>query len=552
MLCMTNSASAQNWQWAERAGGKGGDGGTAICLDKFGNSYVTGYFSDTASFGSFTLISPSGGNAFVAKFDAFGTILWARRIGEVSATGIGVDASGYCFVTGNFATPIFYFDTVPLLHLGGYDDIFILKLNSNGDLIWAKGAGGKNDKAGAGANALCVDQTGHFFIAGGFGDTASFGTKELVSIGASDIFVAKYDNYGTCLWAKRAGGRGDEGAQGISVDSVGNCFIAGQYNSFTLQFDSVIIVNRGSNSAFVAKYNSDGDAVWAKSGAGQSLIRAYAVASDKGGNCYATGIFDSYSAGKPDTVYIDSTMLPGGKGDIFIVKFNPDGKVEWATQAGGVSDGGFGICTDHAGNVIVTGTVGNSNPIKFDTIEFEDGAVAGDIFVAKYNMNGRVVWAKKVGGSGGDQGSAIAADANGDCYVTGYFAPNSGQNPRFDTITLSGTGARDMFIAKIGGGAPSEVSQVNIPIPQTAIYPNPSSNSSTIVLAPEQAAREFQVKVYDVLGRDLTCEFDVRFFDDIITLGRQNAPSGAYCYQILSKVYSQSLSIIGTGKFILQ
>jgi hypothetical protein len=332
--------------------------------------------------------------------------------------------------------------------------------------------------------------------------------------------------------------------------------VTGEYGPDSVQFDSLRLSVRFPgflmHDGFIVKYNPEGNAVWAKDIGGQLPSRGYAIASDKNGNCYITGHFGSSTADGPDTAYVDNIVLSGDKGgDIFIIKIDPAGKIEWATQPS-PGGGGYALCVDKMGDVIVSGVVANYNPMIFDTIAFTNGAPCGDIFLVKYNSNGRVVWAKQMGGWEYDEGRAITIDSKNNCYLTGIFSP-SGHPPMFDTILVPDSDIRryNMFVAKITDEAMSGITQREIPSQREILYPNPSSTSTTFLLN-DTDTRAIQIKVFDVLGRDRSSEFSIVFFTNKITLDRQKVSSGTYCYQLQNKVVSQPFSIIGTGKFVIQ
>ena len=180
-----------NWLWAKQAGGISGDKGYSIAVDAYGNSYITGYFRESATFGTTTLTSSSdyGSDIFVAKMDINGNWLWAKQaMGTYSNYGndIAVDANGNSYVTGYFwgnAT----FGTTTLTSSGQYD-IFVAKMDSNGNWLWAKQAGGTSYDDGY---SIAVDDNGNSYVTGYFKSNATFGTTTLTSGGIYDIFVAK-------------------------------------------------------------------------------------------------------------------------------------------------------------------------------------------------------------------------------------------------------------------------------------------------------------------------------------------------------------------------
>ncbi|MDD4309565.1 MAG: SBBP repeat-containing protein, partial [Candidatus Cloacimonetes bacterium] len=285
--------SSGNFLWAKQAGGTSFDHGYCISTDSNGNCYVTGYFYGTAIFGATTLTSngSSGyGDIFIAKLDANGNYLWVKQAGGTSndiGYGIATDSNGNSYVTGYFAGTA-TFGTTSLTSSGGYD-IFIAKLDTNGNYLWAKKAGGTSTDEG---NGIATDSSGNSYVTGYFNGTATFGTTTLTSNGSSysDIFIAKLDTNGNYLWAKNAGGTSGDYGYGISTDSSGNSYVTGYFNG-TATFVTTSLTSSGSNDIFIAKLDTDGNYQWAKKAGSASDDYGYGIATDSSGNSYVTGSF---------------------------------------------------------------------------------------------------------------------------------------------------------------------------------------------------------------------------------------------------------------------
>ena len=405
ILPMSPALRAQDLAWAKRAGGTGFDEGRGIAVDGSGNSYVTGNFVGSATFGpgesnETTLTSAGGEDIFVAKYGASSDLVWAKRAGDTSfdgGQGIAVDGSGNSYVTGNFEDAATFGpgeSNETTLTSAGFGDIFVAKYDASGDLVWAKRAGGTSDDQGIG---IALDGSGNSYATGLFQGSATFGpgeTNETTLTGVFDIFVAKYDASGELVWAKRAGGTSDDGGIGIALD--------------------------GS------------------------------------GNSYATGLFQGSATFGPGET--NETTLTGVF-DIFVAKYDASGELVWAKRAGGTSDdGGVGIALDGAAHSYVTGQfVGSATFGPGETNETTlTSAGSDDIFVAKYDASGDLVWAKRAGGTGFDEGRGIAVDGSGNSYVTGRFNDLATFGPGgTNETTLTSAGSDDIFVAKYGGGVPA-------------------------------------------------------------------------------------------------
>jgi len=368
--------------------------------------------------------------------------LWVKNAGGTNydySNGIAVDADGNSYVTGYFEGSSTFCSTV--LTSSGYYDIFVAKLDSSGNWEWAKKAGGTNYDF---SYSIAVDTSGSCYITGEFFDYATFGDIILTSNGSYDIFIAKLDSNGNWLWAKNAGGTGDDIGYGIAVDASGNSYVMGNFFSTTATFGSTTLTSNGVSDIFVAKLDSSGNWLWAKNAGGTSFDYGSGIAVDASGNSYVTGYF-------ADSATFGSTSLTSnGYYDIFIVKLDSDGNWLWAQNAGGTDgDWGYGIAVDTSGNSYITGYFADSATFGSTTLtNYGDE----DIFIAKLDSSGNWLWANKAGGTDGDWGKDIAVDANRNSYVTGYFRGTTTVGATFGNITIYGSGISsnyNVFVAKV-------------------------------------------------------------------------------------------------------
>ncbi|MFO7659794.1 MAG: SBBP repeat-containing protein, partial [Candidatus Cloacimonadaceae bacterium] len=240
-----------NWLWAAGAGGNYNSGGLGISVDNFGNSYITGTYEATIMIGTESLSNSGNNDVFIAKLDTNGNWLWARRAGGTSndiSSGIIVDNFGNCYVSGYFNGAADFGAT--LLTTGGNYDVFAVKLDANGNWLWAVNAGGTGNDY---ANALVLDRNNCcIFLTGSFYNAAQFGTNFMTSSGESDIFVARLDSDGNWLWATRGGGASSEEGLGISTDGKGNCYVTGEFYN-DIQFGVMTLTGNGNSDVYVVK-----------------------------------------------------------------------------------------------------------------------------------------------------------------------------------------------------------------------------------------------------------------------------------------------------------
>jgi hypothetical protein len=318
LLCTTFIfAQSDVWQWVEQAGGIGNDYGRSITIDSSGNSYITGYFYGTASFGSTTLTTTGSGavDIFVAKLDSSGNWLWAKQAGGNNwdvGFGIATDSSGNSYVTGFFAESASFGSTT--LTSSGGEDIFVAKLDSSGNWLWAKQAGGTGLDIGYG---IATDSSGNSYVTGFFAESASFGSTTLTSSGGEDIFVAKLDSSGNWLWVKQAGGNNWDVGFGIATDSSGNSYITGLFAEFA-SFGSTTLTSSGQDDIFVAKLDNNGNWLWVKQAGGISSDEGFAITTDSSENSYVTGYYQGTAS------FGSIELTSSGGNDIFIAKLGAE------------------------------------------------------------------------------------------------------------------------------------------------------------------------------------------------------------------------------------
>lgn len=342
---------AGNVLWAQRFGGTSNDRGTSVTTDKDGNVFLTGYFySPTIVFGTDTLKNAGNvGDIFIVKFDGSGEILWAKREGGVGLEiphSIHVDSGNNILVTGRFSSNSITFGSTTLLQAGSMD-VFLVKYNAKGELLWAKGAGGGSNDEGY---CVTTDVSGNIYVAGYFTQPSNFGNLKLTSAGISDMFLVKYDKDGNVIWAKGAGGKGDDRATGLQTDAAGNCYLTGFYTNDSISFGQLIIPNDSLDNSFIARYDIDGNVVWAKGIGGDCEAKDLALFNN---NIYVSGQFNA------DTLkYGSSTLILNGNSDFFLLNCDTNGNAKWAIKQSADGKGGesaISVATDNSGNVIVTG-----------------------------------------------------------------------------------------------------------------------------------------------------------------------------------------------------
>ncbi len=399
-LAFASNTQAQSFTWAKNMGGASLDNGLSIAVDASGNVYTTGYFQGTADFDP----------------------------------GAGVSN---------------------LTSMGG-TDIFISKVNSSGNFVWAKQIGGSSFDYG---RSIKVDASGNVYTTGHFNGSVDFnpgaGTFSLTTTGPDDIFVSKLDASGNFVWAKQMGGANADFAYAIALDASGNVYTTGSFNigaDFNPGAATFNLFSSGGYDIFVSKLDANGNFVWAKNMGSSLQDFGICLTLDASGNVYTSGYFEGTADFDPSAASF--TMTSVNARDIFISKLDASGNFVWAKQiGGGGNQTANAITTDANGNVYTTGSfagVADFDPSVASYTIPVFGGLGEDIFISKLDASGNFVWAKSMGGIGFDISRGITIGAAGDVYTTGEFYSTVDFNPGVGTYTVAGlSSSNDAFISKL-------------------------------------------------------------------------------------------------------
>jgi hypothetical protein len=533
-ITVNSWGQAPNWLWSKSAGGNNSDFTSDITVDANGNSYLVGAFrSPTISFGGITLTNAdnSGINLdiFIVKYNASGNVQWAKSAGGIYTdyvTSISIDANGYLYITGHFESSTITFDGITLTNAdvtNGSDDIFIVKYNSSGSVVWAKREGGTDYESGMSiavgnnGNNLCI--TGYFRA-----DSINIGGITLInhSSGFNDIYIAKYDTAGNIIWAKNAGGIYNDISSGLTVDSNGNMLLTGYFSSPTIMFGGTSLINHGNNDVFISKYDPSGNVIWAESAGALDDDRSFHISVDANSNSYITGYYKSTSISFDTITLINTTP---GIGDIFITKYDSSGNAQWAeTAVGADNEFGYKITVDIYGNTYLIGTF-YSSTITFGSTTLTYGDPP-NIFLVKYDDLGNVLWAKGEGGNNADYGIGIKYASNGNLFVAGHFFSSSlvlGSNV---LTNLTGNGNSDIFIGKLDNttGIAVEGNFFN----DVTVFPNPITDILNVTINNSELS---EIIIYDIASRIILQQT----FKKTASLNTAELTRGIYIYEIRNK-----------------
>lgn len=392
-----------------------------------------------------------GPGANILKYDSLGNLLWSLGTTggtNVGAVGLTTDGFGNEFLMGVYDTT---------LSFGGHTltspgprkyYFFIAKISSAGVVDWIKGVGNVASMYIYGSSSwIATDRSGNVYITCSFSNNATIGSYSIANSntdGSSDILVAKFDSSGTNIWAKSYGGKNSEWPFGFTVTQNNNIYLDGYcIPSDTLSFGTTSLSDTGSYTlGFLAKLDSNGNAIWAHGIKGSLLTGLTTNANE---DLFITG---GYAGG---TLILGSDSLPYPSTIYYyglLAKFDSSGTVSWAKAMRGNYVMPMSSTIDPCGNVWIISMMGEGDLMTNDTI---DGHIlvppaSNGIpnFIACWTGTGSFITAVAIG-SGGDDPNLIASDKCGNIYI-------SSDVEFCDTLIIAGdtitTHSETQFVAK--------------------------------------------------------------------------------------------------------
>jgi len=359
---------------------------TALGFDAANNLYVTGYITGESAFNANVTFSAAQGNGdiYVAKYSPSGSLLWVKKFGgpmSDRAYDLKVDNNGDILVSGQFFGTV-NFGGQTLQSVANSKDIFLIKMNPQGDVLWALAEGGS---MGDNMYALAVDTQNNIILTGQFAGTATIAGQALTSEinpdlnqPSYDIFVSKYDSSGNPLWAIHGAAKYEDRGMALGTDTQNNIYIAGQFSD-TLQLAGQTYNNSGYNTGFITKLSPNGAVEW----------------------------FNRMSGG----MVLPYDLVVG-------------------------SDNQISICGDFLGNLMHHSTSG----LQTLTNDFDR-----KVFVSTVNGAGQVIWQRALGSDNEISARGIARE-NNQIYVTGHFRCALTKLQQNNTALFNSVGFRDIYL----------------------------------------------------------------------------------------------------------
>jgi hypothetical protein len=523
LILAVQSTSAQTLTWAKQIGADAQDQGRSIAVDASGSIYTTGTFSDTVDFdpgiGNYFLTSTGLDDVFISKLDSLGNFMWAGSWGWLNfdlGLSITVDTNGFVYSTGLFQGTADFDPGVGVFNLTASGlDGFVVKMDAS------TGSLVWAKQFPFESSAIAVDPNGNVITVGRQNGSA---------------FLSKLDASGNPVWTKEfATQSGDCGASSLVLDALGNIYTTGFFID-TVDFDPGLgtynLVGEYYGDAFICKLDAGGNFQWAKPFYGNGNEDGFTIALDASGNVYTSGVLNATADFDPGVGTYNLSSAGIGNFDGYISKLNASGDFVWAKQLGGTVGSSLfisSIVLDADSNVY---TIGNFS----QTVDFDPGTGTNnltssgpyDVFISKLDNNGNFISTLQFAGSGFAEGRSLVLDNVGNIFATGNFKATTDFDPLAGVFNLTSNGADDIFIIKLQNelenttsiNEHSWTSKINL-------YPNPTT--SALSIESDKIFENANIIVRNAIGQEIFS--DTYSSTNSITFNL-NGESGVYFIEI--------------------
>ena len=423
-LKMTTPAPCSNG-WAESWGFVGIDRALGVANDKSNNVFIAGD----------SWVPLAGPDITIAKYGRCGDLKWGYTWGSAAtdyANDVAVDSVGNVYIVGMYATTMDMNPGVGSDLRDGMCDAFVIKFSNTGSYLWGLtfGVDSNFDEA----LGIAVQDSGWVYICGYFNGKVDLDPgpgEDFHNAGnGSDGYLSKFDSSGSFEWARTWGGGGPEVyCGGIATTASGEVYVVGGYSGYSLDFDPGpgfdYHFSEGWDDAFLSKFDSSGNYIWAKTWGGEDNDSANSVAIDGSGYIYLTGGFMGTVDMDPN---FDTDLLTAlGYRDGYLSKFDAAGNQIWSQSWGDPSPfngttTARGVAVDSTGNCYVTGDfIGTSLSFSQMGGDIYQSNGGRDLYFSKWGPSGNFLWARHIGGTGNDIGYDMSVDSQGNPYGCGSY-----------------------------------------------------------------------------------------------------------------------------------
>ncbi|MFT4602269.1 MAG: hypothetical protein ACI857_002455 [Arenicella sp.] len=459
---------SQNFEWAESFGGLSTEQAISVVTDPNDQSiYLTGFFfsefDGIPGTPNSNTVAVDATDLFLIKLDAQGDFVWMITVGGLdnqSGMGLIIDENQNILMLARESP-----------------NTSVYKFDANGSFVWYYVSGYANSTS---PESISLDSEGNVYVSGTFSDTVDFDNSvvadELIAQGNEDAFILKLDTDGEYIWSKSIGGpSGGAIGKEISINSEDDIILSGFFHG-TVDFDpnagNENFTAFGSTDIFTTKLDSAGNHIWTMQTGGSLSNQVTGITLDGDDNIYSTGHFEGSMDADPST---NAEFLnTNGNFDFFVQKLNTDGEYLWAIGYGGMQyDIAKGICLDDDGEIYVTGNFGAAMDFDPGTEIYSlDAGVADDGFILKCSNDGDFIWARQIEGIDAfNTGIDIHVDIDENILVVGEYMGQTDFDPNSSDHYISSIDILDVFILKLN----QDHSGIeNIKEESYSIFPNPS------------------------------------------------------------------------------
>ena len=437
-------------EWARSIGGSDDDKIQSVSGTSDGDYIVGGYFeSSSITVGDYTLTKAGNGDGMIIKYDAYGEVEWATSIGEGGMpeyiNSVEGTKDGGFLVVGTFYNSIVV-GNFTLNYVGGQTGM-VLKYDANNNMEFATTIGGSDDTY---INSISETVDGEILVGGYFESSSiTVGDYTLINAGKKNGIVIKYGkieiNNPITIKAESIGANYTDEITSVAGTSDGGYIVGGLFYGESITVGDYTITNAGKYDGMVIKYSSDGEVEWASSIGGGYNDEIYSIAETVDGGYIVGGYFTG------NITVGDYTLTNNGGPDGMVIKYDEEGEVEWASSIGGYYTDFINSVTETSdGGCIVGGYFCNSITIGDYTLTSNGSS---DGMIIKYNSEGKVEWARSIGGISNDEITSVSAISNGGYIVGGYFYSSS---ITVGDYTLTNAGGTDGIVIKYDGNGEVE------------------------------------------------------------------------------------------------
>lgn len=514
LLSLTLQKSwAQQTQWAVQLGAQDVN---AMCGDSHQNIYATGSFIGNVDFDPgpgyvYLPFNPGGNNTYITKMDSLGNLIWAKSIvgSDVISWGVATDSTQSVYIAGLFySSADFNPDTLINYTLtatnasSGNPDIFVLKLDSLGNFIWAFkiGTGGFES-----AGNLVVDQSGNIYITGRYDNTCDFdpgsGVANLSTSTPESVYIAKYDSAGQYVWVQAAqlSYYGEYERMAAGYDHNGNIYIA--------NYGEIAKVDTAGNFVFKKSFNNNPVST-------QGYCNVTSLSCDYLGNVFVCGYFNDtidFDTDSTTAFYVNAV----GAYNSFVCHLNSSVELVWVRQFTQNSTN-LSVAANHAHAILVKDTLVYVGGVFTDTMDvnmpagvnmlYEVAATPQDdyydAYVVALTNTGNYAWGESFGGNLLDRSTTLCASDDA-VYVAGQFSDTADFNnsPLVQTLMFNGVGNFNVFVLKFNAPAITTIKEIKSEELQYFVYPVPVKK---VLYFSENILKNFYTfSVKDIAGREI-------------------------------------------------